>query len=470
MPPSPRTPATSHRRRPSPSVSVVISIDDPRGLPLMLRGLPEVDEVIVVNDGPPGETTAAVRAACPDALVVRPGRSGAGNALASGLAASSGDVVVTLNGDGSTDPGEIPRYVAALTGGADVALGSRYRDGGRDLTGGRFRRWANLVLIWLVNMLFGSRRTDPGFGYAAFWRDALDRLDLPDPSARHAAAWGDGPEIGPLLAVRPEARGLRVAEVGSVAYPRLRRTARAERPRVRDWIRVMAREYAQQAGRHTPDAAAGEALVAPLRPGRNALTPLRPGRNALTPLRPGRDAPTPLRPGRSGGRALADPAATSTNDWAPSSTAGPAAASSYGPTGASTYDPAAGSTYDPAAGSTYDPAAGSTSTRQPPRPPARQPPRPTTRGPPRPAARGPSRPAVRRPARPPTRARRAGRRPTGGRRASRSGGRRGAGPRRRTTCGGTARTTPRTSPRDPTRTRSHGPGTPGTRGGPAGRT
>jgi hypothetical protein len=248
---------------------VVIPVRDPGGLPLMLRGLPVVDEVIVVSEGPAGDTMAAVRAARPDVLVIRPGRSGAGNALASGLAASSGDVVVTLNGDGSTDPGEIPRYVAALTGGADVALGSRYRDGGGDLTGSRLRRWTDRVLIWVMNALFGTRRTDPGFGYAAFWRDALDRLELPDPSARHAAAWGDGPEIGPLLAVRPEARGLRVTEVGSVAYPRMGRPARAERTRVRHWIRVLAGEFAGRSGRHTAVVAASEALVAPLRPARD---------------------------------------------------------------------------------------------------------------------------------------------------------------------------------------------------------
>ncbi|MEU4241147.1 glycosyltransferase family 2 protein [Actinoplanes sp. NPDC026619] len=220
---------------------------DPGGLPLLLRGLPAVDEVIVVSDGSVAETAAAVRSARPDALVIRPGRPGSGNALASGVAASSGDVVVTLNGDGSTDPGEIPRYVAALTGGADVALGSRYCPGGRDLTGGRFRRWADLLLIWLVNALFGTRRTDPGFGYAAFWRDAIERLDLPDPSARHAAAWGDGPEIQPLLALRPGARGMRVAEVGSVAYPRM---SRAERAGLGRWLKVISAEYRMRRGRH----------------------------------------------------------------------------------------------------------------------------------------------------------------------------------------------------------------------------
>jgi hypothetical protein len=234
-------------------VSVVIPVGDDAGeLPLVLRGLPPVDEVIVVDSGPAADTAAAVHAARPGALVIRPGRAGVGNALASGVAASCGEVVVTLNGDGSADPAEIPRYVAALTGGADVALGSRYREGGRDLTGGRLRRLADLVLIWMVNVLFGTHRTDPGFGYAAFWRDALDCLDLPDPSARHARAWGDGPEIGPLLAVRPEARGLRVEEVGSTAYPRSRHSRRAGRPGLHHWIRVLIGEYTHSGGRHTP--------------------------------------------------------------------------------------------------------------------------------------------------------------------------------------------------------------------------
>jgi len=257
MPPSPLNPATTRHRRPSPSVSVVIPARDPGSLPLLLRGLPPVDEVIVVGEGPTTETAAVVRTARPDARVLGPGRSGAGNALATGLAAATCDVVITLNGDGSTDPGEIPAYVAALTGGADVALGSRYREGGRDLTGGRFRRWANLALIWILNVLFRTKRTDPGFGYAAFWRDALDRLDLPDPSARSAATWTDGPELGPLLALRPWLRGLRVTEIGSVAYPRMSRPDRADTATLAHWFHLITSELRAGRGRHSLDMPAG---------------------------------------------------------------------------------------------------------------------------------------------------------------------------------------------------------------------
>ena len=312
MPPSPPSAATGRRRPSSPSVSVVIPVRDPAGLPLILRGLPAVDEVVLVADGQLPQRAgvvgpdqqdgpaAAARAACPDAVLVHPGRPGPGAALACGIAAARGDVVVTLNGDGSTDPAEIPRFVAALVAGADVVLGSRYRDGGRDLTGSRFARWADLLLIWCVNAVFGTGRTDPGFGYAAFWRDAAARLDLPGPDAgpargegaasgagsawsdgaassagsawgENAASdagpvrgagpasgagpvWGDGPEIGPLLAIRPAARGLVVAEVASVAHPPIRHVRDADRARLRHWLRVAFGEYARsRSGRHAAE-------------------------------------------------------------------------------------------------------------------------------------------------------------------------------------------------------------------------
>jgi hypothetical protein len=245
MPPSPPRPATNRHRHRSPSVSVVIPVYDATGLPLVLRGLGPAEEVIVVTGATGGDVDAAVRAACPAAVLVRQTRSGIGNALACGFATGTGDVVIALNGDGSTDPSEIPRYVQALLDGADAVLGSRYRDGGRDLTGGRFRRRLNLLLVWVVNVLFGTSRTDPGFGYAAFWRHTVDQLGLPDPAGR-IAVWGDGPEFAALLTVRTAALGLSVTEVGSVAYPRMRRPSRTERPALRHWLRALTTEYAHR--------------------------------------------------------------------------------------------------------------------------------------------------------------------------------------------------------------------------------
>ncbi|WIM94877.1 glycosyltransferase family 2 protein [Actinoplanes oblitus] len=206
-------------------------------LPLLLAALPAVAEVIVVVGRDDDTTTAA---AAPRAVrVIRQTRTGVGNALACGVAESSGDVVVTLAGDGSCDPTELPRYLAALHDGADMAQGSRSRGDGRDLSGGRFSRIGARLLLWLMAVLFGCRRTDPGFGFRAFWRDVAGSAGLPRVAGTDPVR-GDGPEIEPLLTVRAAANGLFVTEVPAVAYPR---TAPATRPRPLPAARALLGEY-----------------------------------------------------------------------------------------------------------------------------------------------------------------------------------------------------------------------------------
>ncbi|KUL32710.1 glycosyltransferase family 2 protein [Actinoplanes awajinensis] len=191
-------------------------------LPVLLAALPPVAEVIVVVGRDDDTTATAPRAA----RVIRQTRTGVGNALACGVAASTGDIVITLAGDGSCDPAEIPRYLRALQDGADVAQGSRFRLGGRDLSGGRASQVNARVLLWFMTVLFGCRRTDPGFGFRAFWRDVAGTIGLPRVAGVDPVR-GDGAEIEALLTVRAGANGLFVTEVPAVAYPRTARAARA---------------------------------------------------------------------------------------------------------------------------------------------------------------------------------------------------------------------------------------------------
>jgi glycosyltransferase involved in cell wall biosynthesis len=138
-------------------------------------------------------------------------RRGKGAALMAGFAAARGDIIVTLDGDCSTDPAEIPRFVDALQRGADVAKGSRFLHGGRsdDIT--LPRRVGNRVLNTAVNMLFGTVYTDLCYGFNALWARCLPVLSVDC----------DGFEVEAQIHVRAARARLRVVEIPSCERERL---------------------------------------------------------------------------------------------------------------------------------------------------------------------------------------------------------------------------------------------------------
>ena len=85
-----------------------------------------------------------------------------------------------FDADGSADPAEIPRFVAALLDGADFAKGSRFRPGGGSADITAVRRLGNRFLHTWMNLSFRTRFTDLCYGYNAFWADLVPLLDLPD--------------------------------------------------------------------------------------------------------------------------------------------------------------------------------------------------------------------------------------------------------------------------------------------------
>ena len=114
------------------SISVVIpTLNEAANLPHVLTRLPDiVDEVVLVDGHSIDDTIAVARPMRPDVRVVLQDGRGKGNALACGFAAATGDIIVMLDADGSTDPAEIPRFVDALLAGSDFAKGSRFAAGG----------------------------------------------------------------------------------------------------------------------------------------------------------------------------------------------------------------------------------------------------------------------------------------------------------------------------------------------------
>jgi glycosyltransferase involved in cell wall biosynthesis len=136
---------------------------------------------------------------------VNQGGKGKGDALSCGFAACTGDVIVMIDADGSTDPREIPLFVEALVGGAEFAKGSRFLPGGgsADLTRGR--RIGNELLNLFVNLLYGTRYTDLCYGYNAFWASCLESLQVDC----------EGFEVETLINIRAAKLGFKTEEIPS---------------------------------------------------------------------------------------------------------------------------------------------------------------------------------------------------------------------------------------------------------------
>lgn len=196
-----------------PRVSVVIpTLNEALNLPHVLSRIPAgVHEVVIVDGLSTDDTVDVARALRHDVVIVEQAGRGKGNALQAGFAAATGDIIVMLDADGSTDPSEIPRFVAALTTGADFAKGTRVVVGGGsdDITW--LREFGNKMLTGLVNLVFRSNYSDLCYGYNAFWAIHLEALDVDV----------DGFEVETLLNIRALKSGLHIVEVPSHERARL---------------------------------------------------------------------------------------------------------------------------------------------------------------------------------------------------------------------------------------------------------
>jgi dolichol-phosphate mannosyltransferase len=131
-------------------------------------------ELLFVDDGSTDRTWQQVREAgqrFPVARGLRHARNfGQSAALWTGLQATTGPLVATLDGDGQNDPADLPRLVAEL-GSADFVCGVRRRRCDNWVRRGS-SRVARAARRWVLGVDF----EDTGCFLRVFQRSALDRL------------------------------------------------------------------------------------------------------------------------------------------------------------------------------------------------------------------------------------------------------------------------------------------------------
>ena len=141
----------------------------PAVLATLRESVPEAD-VVVIDDGSKDRTAQAAAAGRAQVLQL-PYNLGIGGALRTGFryAVRHGYTrAIQFDADGQHDVGQIRPLLAALEGGADLVIGSRFAEGGGEYDVGRFRGGAMALLRWMVRRSTGTKFTDTSSGFRAF--------------------------------------------------------------------------------------------------------------------------------------------------------------------------------------------------------------------------------------------------------------------------------------------------------------
>ena len=163
-------------------------------------------EIVVVDDGSIDGTTELLerRSDHPGLRVVRLRRNfGKAAALTAGFEHSSGDLVITLDGDGQDDPSEIPALIAKLDQGYGLVSG--WKQERRDPP---LKRWSSRIFNRVTGLVSGLPLHDFNCGFKAYRGHCARSLDL----------YGELHRYIPVLAAQ---QGWQVAEVPVRHRPRV---------------------------------------------------------------------------------------------------------------------------------------------------------------------------------------------------------------------------------------------------------
>lgn len=158
-------------------------------------------EILVVDDGSI-DRTKEVASRYKVQVVSYPRNRGKGYALRKGLEHAQGDIIITIDADGSHNPKEIPDLITPLFDGADVVAGSRFLGQAKDHISS-VHQFGNSLINATIMVLTGKRITDSQTGLRALKKDFLQHISLES----------DGFDIETELTVKSLKNGFKLVEI-----------------------------------------------------------------------------------------------------------------------------------------------------------------------------------------------------------------------------------------------------------------
>ncbi|HSH04796.1 MAG TPA: glycosyltransferase family 2 protein [Anaerolineae bacterium] len=180
----PPTKVSSSSNTPSESpkkiVAVIPAYNEERFIAsVVLKTMPLVDAVIVVDDGSKDDTVWLAKSVGAT-VICHEQNSGKGVALNTGFRQArkmGADIVVTIDADGQHLPEELAKVVAPIKSGeADIVIGSRYLEKTSDVP--THRILGHAVFNWITHAASGTASTDSQSGYRAFSQKAVQAISF----------------------------------------------------------------------------------------------------------------------------------------------------------------------------------------------------------------------------------------------------------------------------------------------------
>lgn len=147
----------------------------------ILAAVKPAPEILVVDDDSPDGTWQIVEELAVKhptvRLIRRTDERGLTSAISRGIAEAQGDVVVWMDTDLSMPPDKIPDLLDALED-SDLAIGSRYVKGGRDVGHSFVAQAFSRTINWFAGLFLGFSTTDYTSGFLAVRRGVFDHITL----------------------------------------------------------------------------------------------------------------------------------------------------------------------------------------------------------------------------------------------------------------------------------------------------